>query len=232
MTERGKKYVEAIKLVEKDKEYTTTQAAELTKKMHYVKFDETVNLSLRMGVDPRNANQQVRGVAVLPNGLGKKVRVLVFAQGENEKAAIDAGADFAGSDDLIKKIEGGWTEFDIAMATPDMMARVGRLGKVLGRKGLMPNPKAGTVIQPNDLAHAISDARKGRVEFKLDRSSIIHVPVGKISFEEKAIAENVDAVIDAVNRAKPTGAKGTYVQKVAVSSTMGPGVRVDVATLA
>jgi large subunit ribosomal protein L1 len=225
MTEHGKKYTEAVKLVDKDKAYTTEEAATLTKKMHYANFDETINLSLRMGVDPRNANQQVR---VLPNGLGKKVRVLVFAQGENEKAAVEAGADFAGSDDLIKKIEGGWTDFDIAMATPDMMARVGRLGKVLGRKGLMPNPKAGTVIQPNDLAHAISDARKGRIEFKLDRSSIIHVPVGKVSFEDKAIAENVDAVIDAINRAKPTGAKGQFFKSVYVSSTMGPGIKLDI----
>lgn len=228
MTEHGKKYQEAVKLVEKDKAYTTTEAATLTKKMHYANFDETVNLSLRMGVDPRNANQQVRGVAVLPNGLGKKVRVLVFAQGENEKVALDAGADYSGSDDLIKKIEGGWTDFDIAMATPDMMARVGRLGKMLGRKGLMPNPKSGTVIQPTDLARAISDARKGRVEFKLDRSSIIHVPVGKVSFEDKAIAENVDAVIDAINRAKPTGAKGQFFKSAYVSSTMGPGIKLDV----
>jgi large subunit ribosomal protein L1 len=228
MAERGKKYEEAVKLLDKEKAYTPEEAAGLTKKMHTAKFDETVNLSLRMGVDPRNANQQVRGVAVLPNGLGKKVRVLVFAQGEAEKAALEAGADFAGSDDLIKKIEGGWTEFDVAMATPDMMARVGRLGRVLGRKGLMPNPKAGTVVQPNDLTRAIGDARKGRVEFKLDRSSIIHVPVGKVSFEDKAIAENVDAVIDAVNRAKPSGAKGQFFKSAYVSSTMGPGIKLDV----
>jgi large subunit ribosomal protein L1 len=228
MAERGKKYVEAAKLVDKEKAYTTEEAAALAKKMHYTKFDETVNLSLRMGVDPRNATQQVRGVAVLPNGLGKQVRVLVFAQGDAEKAAQAAGADFAGSDDLIKKIEGGWIEFDIAMATPDMMGRVGRLGKILGRKGLMPNPKAGTVVQPNDLAKAIGDARKGRVEFKLDRSSIIHVPVGKVSFEDKKLAENVDAVLDAVNRAKPSGAKGQYFKSAFVSSTMGPGIKLDV----
>jgi large subunit ribosomal protein L1 len=228
MKEHGKKYEEAAKLIEKDKEYMPEEAAALTKKMHYTKFDETVNLSLRMGVDPRNANQQVRGVAVLPNGLGKKVRVLVFAQGENEKAALDAGADYAGSDGLIKKIEGGWTDFDVAMATPDMMGRVGRLGRILGRKGLMPNPKAGTVIQPNDMVRAISDARKGRVEFKLDRTSIIHVPVGKVSFDDKKLAENVDAVLDAVNRAKPTGAKGQYFKSAFVSSTMSPSVKLDV----
>ncbi len=228
MKEHGKKYEEAVKLIDQEKAYPTEEAAALAKKTHYAKFDETVNLSLRMGVDPRNANQQVRGVAVLPNGLGKKVRVLVFAQGENEKAALDAGADYAGSDDLIKKIEGGWTDFDVALATPDMMGRVGRLGRILGRKGLMPNPKAGTVVQPNDMTRAISDARKGRVEFKLDRTSIIHVPVGQVSFDDKALAENVDAVIDAVNRAKPTGAKGQFFKSAYVSATLGPGIKLDV----
>lgn len=227
MAERGKKYQEAVKLLEKTKAYLPEEAVALAKKTGYAKFDETVNLSLRMGVDPRAANQQVRGVALLPNGLGKKVRVLVFTQGEAEKLAQQAGADHVGSDELIKKVEGGWLDFEIAMATPDMMGRVGRLGKVLGRRGLMPNPKAGTVVQQSDLPRAIADARKGRVEFKLDRSAIIHVPVGKLSFEETKLTENVVAVIDAINRAKPSGAKGQYFKSAFLSSTMGPGIRLD-----
>ncbi|MFH0847149.1 MAG: 50S ribosomal protein L1 [Chloroflexota bacterium] len=227
MAERGKKYQEAVKLLEKAKAYLPEEAVALAKKMGYTKFDETVNLSLRMGVDPRAANQQVRGVALLPNGLGKQVRVLVFVQGEGEKLAQEAGADHVGSDELIKKVEGGWLDFEVAMATPDMMGRVGRLGRVLGRRGLMPNPKAGTVVQQSDLPRAIADARKGRVEFKLNRSAIIHVPVGKLSFDEKKLAENVVAVIDAINRAKPSGAKGQYFKSAYLSSTMGPGIKLD-----
>lgn len=231
MAERGKKYENAVKLLEKDKTYPPEEAADLVKKMAFVKFDETVNLSLRMGVDPRNQSQQVRGVAILPNGLGKQVRVLVFTQGEAEKTAQQAGGDFVGGDELIKKIEGGWLDFDVAMATPDMMGRVGRLGKVLGRRGLMPNPKAGTVVQPGDLSRAVAEARKGRVEFKLDRTSIIHVPVGKVSFDGKKLAENIEAVIDAVVRAKPSGAKGQYIRSAYVSSTMGPSVGLDLHSL-
>ncbi len=227
MAERGKKYQESVKLLDKTKAYSPEEAVALAKKVGYAKFDETVNLSLRMGVDPRSANQQVRGVALLPNGLGKQVRVLVFAQGEGEKAAQQAGADHVGGDELIKKIEGGWLDFEVAMATPDMMARVGRLGRILGRRGLMPNPKAGTVVQLADLPRVIADARKGRVEFKLDRSAIIHVPVGKLSFEEKRLTENVVAVIDAINRAKPSGAKGQFFKSAYLSSTMGPGIRLD-----
>ncbi|MFH1638869.1 MAG: 50S ribosomal protein L1 [Chloroflexota bacterium] len=227
MINNGKKYQEAVKLLDKTKTYSPEEAVALSKQMHYAKFDETMNLSLRMGVDPRNANQQVRGIALLPHGLGKTLRVLVFTQGEAEKIAEEAGVDYVGGDELIKKVEEGWLDFDVAMATPDMMGRVGRLGRILGRKGLMPNPKAGTVVQPGDLVRAIADAHKGRVEFKLDRSSIIHVPIGKLSFEESMLAENLTAVIEAVNRAKPSGAKGQYFKSAYISSTMGPGIKLD-----
>ena len=180
MTKQGKKYQEAAKLMDRGGAYSPQEAIELAKKMAYARFNETVELHLRMGVDSRNASQQVRGVALLPHGLGKEVRVLVFAQGEAERVAKDAGADFIGGDDLVKKIEDGWLGFDAAMATPDMMGKVGKLGKILGRRGLMPNPKSGTVVAAEDLPRVIGDARKGRVEFKLDRTAIIHVPLGKV----------------------------------------------------
>lgn len=231
MAERGKKYENAVELLDKERAYIPEEAAELVKKMAFAKFDETVNLDIRMGLDPRNSAQQVRGVSLLPHGLGKQVRVLVFAQGEAERTAQEAGADYVGSDDIVKKIEGGWLDFDIAIATPDMMGRVGRLGRILGRRGLMPNPKAGTVVQPGDLPRAISDARKGRVEFKLDRTAIIHVPVGKVSFDTKKLAENIEALIDAVARAKPSGAKGQYIRSAYIHSTMGPGVKLDLHTV-
>jgi large subunit ribosomal protein L1 len=225
--DRGKKYEEAIKLVEKDRAYTPEEAIELAKKTSYVKFDPTLEVHLRMGVDPRHADQQVRGVALLPNGLGKTIRVLVFTQGEGQKIAEDAGADFVGGDDLIKRIEGGWVDFDVALATPDMMGKVGKLGKILGRRGLMPNPKSGTIAQPNDLPRVIRDARKGRIEFKLDRTAIIHVPIGKLSFEDKQLVENLAALVDAITRAKPSGAKGQYIRSMTLASTMGPGIRLD-----
>jgi large subunit ribosomal protein L1 len=180
-----------------------------------------------MGVDPRHADQQVRGVASLPNGLGKKVRVLVFAQGEAARSAEAAGADVVGSDDLVKQIEGGFLDFDIAIATPDQMGKVGRLGKILGRRGLMPNPKSGTVVQPQDVARAVNDARKGRVEFRLDRTALMHVPIGKTSFETPALLENLGALVDAVQKAKPSGAKGQYIRTITVCPTMGPGVSLD-----
>ncbi len=224
---RGKKYVEASQKVDKTVAYTPKDAIDVMKKAAPAKFDETVELHLRMGLDPRNAQQQVRGVALLPHGLGKKVRVLVFAQGEAEKIAQEAGADFVGGDDLIKKIEEGWTDFDTAIAIPEMMGKVGKLGKILGRKGLMPNPKAGTVAQMNDLPRVINDARKGRVEYKLDRTAIIHVPLGKVSFEEQALMDNLTAVVEAVVKAKPSGAKGQYVKSAFITSTMGPGVKLD-----
>ena len=225
--DHGKKYVEAAKLVDPAKAYTPEEAIELAKKGSYVKFDPTVEVHLRMGVDPRRADQQVRGVALLPNGLGKEIRVLVFAQGEAEKIAEEAGANHVGSDELIKRIEGGWLEFDIAIATPDMMGKVGRLGKILGRRGLMPNPKSGTIAQPGDLPRVIRDARKGRVEFKLDRTSIIHVPIGKLSFSNEKTLENLGALVDAIVRAKPTGAKGQYIRSIYLTSTMGPGIKLD-----
>jgi len=227
MARHGKNFQEAAKLVDKTKAYTPQEAIELAKQTAHARFDETVELHLQMGVDPRNASQQVRGVALMPHGLGKKTRVLVFAQGEAERTAEAAGADFVGSDELIKKIEGGWLGFDIAMATPDMMGKVGKLGKVLGRRGLMPNPKSGTVVPADDLPRVIGDARKGRVEFKLDRTAIIHVPLGKVSFDADKLLDNLTAVVEAVVKAKPSGVKGQYVRTASLASTMGPGIRLD-----
>jgi len=230
MARHGKNYQEAVKLLDKTGTYSPQEAIELAKRVAHARFDETVELHLQMGVDPRNASQQVRGVALMPHGLGKKVRVLVFAQGEAERIASAAGADFVGSDDLIKKIEGGWLDFDTAMATPDMMGRVGKLGKILGRKGLMPNPKSGTVVAADDLPRVIGDARKGRVEFKLDRTAIIHVSLGKVSFEADKLLDNLTAVIEAVVKAKPSGAKGQYVRTASLATSMGPGIRLDLKT--
>jgi large subunit ribosomal protein L1 len=227
MIKRGKKYTEAAKLITEDKEYQPEEAIALTRKTARAKFDETVELHLRMGLDPRNSAQQVRGVALLPHGLGKRVRVLVFAQGEAEKVASSAGADFVGGDDLVKKVEEGWVDFDVAIAVPDMMGRVGKLGKVLGRKGLMPNPKSGTVVAMDKLPGVIEDARKGRVEFKLDRTAIIHVPLGKASFEEKMLMDNLTSLVEAVMKAKPSGAKGQYVRSAYLKTTMGPGIKLD-----
>jgi large subunit ribosomal protein L1 len=227
----GKKYEEAAKSIDGTKDYQPSEAVTLAKKTAFAKFDESVELHLRMGVDVRNANQQVRGVALLPHGLGKQVRVLVFAQGEAEKNARESGADFVGNDDLIKKVEEGWTEFDIAMATPDMMGKIGKLGKVLGRKGLMPNPKAGTVVQPNDLPRSIEEARKGRVEFKLDKTNLIHVVVGKKSFEDSKLVDNLTAVVEAVEKAKPTGAKGQFIKSATLTTAMGPGIKLDLKAL-
>jgi len=227
MAKHGKKYQEAVKLLDRTKAYHPQEAIELAKKAAHTRFDETVELHLRMGVDPRDATQQVRGVALLPHGLGKKVRVLVFAQGEAEKIAESAGADFVGGDELIKKIEDGWLDFDTAIATPDMMGKVGKLGKILGRRGLMPNPKSGTVVAADDLPRVISDTRKGRVEFKLDRTAIIHVSIGKVSFDSDKLMDNLTAVVEAVVKAKPSGAKGHYVRSATLTSTMGPGINLD-----
>ena len=227
MVKHGKKYNEAVQVIERVKTYTPEEAVELAKKTAHVKFDETVELHLRMGVDPRNASQQVRGVALLPYGLGKQVKVLVFAQGEAVKAAETAGADYVGGDELVKKIEDGWLEFDTAISTPEMMGRVGKLGKILGRKGLMPNPKSGTVVPAEDLPRVIEDSRKGRVEFKLDRTAIIHVPLGKVSFDNEHLMGNLTALVEAVVKAKPSGAKGQYVRTAVLTTTMGPGIRLD-----
>ncbi len=230
MASHGKKYQEAVKLLDGEVTYSPTVAIELAKKATYAKFDETVELHLRMGVDPRNASQQVRGVALLPHGLGKEVRVLVFAQGEAERIAKEAGADFVGGDELVKKIEGGWLDFDTTIATQEVMGKVGKLGRILGRRGLMPNPKSGTVVTTEDLPRAIGDARKGRVEFKLDRTAIIHVPVGKASMDDDKLLDNLTAVIEAVVKAKPSGAKGQYVKSATLTTTMGPGIRLDLSS--
>lgn len=230
MTKRGKNYQESLKLIDRTRDYPPQEAIELVKQMSHAKFNETVELHLRMGVDPRNASQQVRGVALLPYGLGKTVRVLVFAQGEAEKIAQTAGADIVGSEELVKKIEDGWLEFDTAIATPEMMGKVGKLGKILGRKGLMPNPKSGTVVAADDLPRVIEDARKGRVEFKLDRTAIMHVPLGKISFEADKLLTNLTAVVEAVIKAKPAGVKGQYVKSAFLTTTMSPGIKLDLKT--
>ena len=229
MTKRGNKYQEVAALVDRAKAYSPQEAVELVKKTARAGFDETMELHLRMGLDPRNASQQVRGVALLPHGLGKKIRVLVFAQGESERIAEAAGADFVGGDDLIKKIEEGWLDFDTAVAIPEMMGKVGKLGKILGRRGLMPNPKSGTVVAMDNLPRVIEDARKGRVEYKLDRTAIIHVPLGKVSFEDNMLLDNLTVVMEAVVKAKPSGAKGQYVKSAYITTTMGPGVKLDLA---
>ncbi len=225
-THRGKKYMDAVKLLEPGKLYQPAEAIDLLKKMSYVKFDPTVEVHMKLGVDPRHADQMVRGVVTLPAGTGKEVKVLVFAQGEKAKEAEEAGADFIGLDDLMKQIDEGWLGFDVAIATPDVMGKVGRLGRRLGPRGLMPNPKTGTITF--DIAKTIKEVKAGRVEFRVDRTSLIHIPVGKLSFDPDKLSQNLAAAIDAVVRARPSGAKGTYVKSVVVCSTMSPGVRLDV----
>lgn len=227
MATRGKKYLEAAKLVDSTKAYEPEEAIELAKKAHFAKFDETVELHVRTALDPRNADQQLRGVALLPNGLGKRIRILVFTQGEGVRAAEAAGADHVGGDEWIKKIEEGWLEFDVAVATPDMMGKVGKLGKILGRRGLMPNPRTGTVVPVSDLGRVINESRKGRVEFKLDRTANIHLPIGKTSFETKQLVENLSAIVESIVRARPSGAKKQYIKGVTISTSMGPGIRLE-----
>jgi large subunit ribosomal protein L1 len=222
----GRKYREAAALIEADRRYAIEEAAELLPKVSTTKFDATVELHLRLGVDPRHADQLVRGTVVLPHGTGRASRVIVFAQGEKAQEALRAGADEVGGDDLVKRIDAGWFEFDVAIATPDMMGTVGRLGKKLGPRGLMPNPKSGTVTF--DIERAVSEVKSGRVEFKVDRAGIMHVPIGKASFTPDQLRANVAALVDAVNRAKPSGAKGTYMRTLTLAPTMGPGVRVDI----
>jgi large subunit ribosomal protein L1 len=226
MAQHGKKYREAAALVDRTRVYTPAEAADLLRKTSVVKFDATTEAHLRLGVDPRHADQMVRGTVVLPHGTGKVVRVLVFAQAEKAQEALRAGADEVGGEDLVKKIEAGWLEFDVALATPDMMGMVGRLGKILGRRGLMPNPKSGTITF--DIERAVNEVKGGRVEFKVDKTAIIHVPFGKVGFTDEALVENLAALVDAVNRARPSGAKGQYLRGLTVASTMGPGIRVDI----
>jgi large subunit ribosomal protein L1 len=226
MTRRGRKYVEAARLIEADRRYEIGEAAELLPRLSISKFDGTVEAHLRLGVDPRHADQLVRGTVVLPHGTGKSTRVIVFAQGEKAQEALRAGADEVGGDDLVKRIDDGWFEFDVAIATPDMMGTVGRLGKKLGPRGLMPNPKSGTVTF--DIERAVGEIKSGRIEFKVDRAGIVHVPVGRASFTPEQLAANVATLVDAINRAKPSGAKGTYMRTLTLAPTMGPGVRVDI----
>jgi large subunit ribosomal protein L1 len=224
-TRHGKRYIEAAKKVDQTKSYTVEEAAELVKTCATAKFDETVELAFELGVDPRQAEQMVRGTVTLPHGTGKSVKVLVFAKGEKAREAEEAGANVVGSDDLIEKIQSGWMEFDVAVATPDVMGAVGKLGRVLGPKGLMPSPKSGTVTF--DLANAIKAIKAGKIEFRVDKSANIHVPIGKASFGSAQIAENALAVIESIIRAKPASSKGTYLRRVCMSSTMGPGLRLD-----
>ena len=224
---RGKKYQEAAKLVEPSRNYPPPEAIALAKKTAPAKFDETVELHLRTGLDPRHADQQLRGTTILPNGLGKEVRVLVFAEGEAARNALEAGADHVGGDDLIKRVEGGWTDFDVALAHRDIMGKVGRLGRILGPRGLMPNPRSGTVVEAQDVAKAVRDARQGRVEFRLDRTALVHVPIGKVSFEDDKLLENLASVVDAVVKARPSGTKGQYIRSASLATTMGPGIRLE-----
>ena len=231
MVKRGKQYAEAAKAVEEDRLYSTGEAVELAKQTARAKFDETVELHLRTNSDPRHADQLVRGVALLPHGLGKEIRVLVFAAGEAAAAARQAGADYVGDDDLVERIEEGWLEFDVAIATPDVMGRIGRLGRVLGRRGLMPNPRAGTVVQPQDFARAIEEAKMGRVEFRLDRTAIIHVPLGKVSFDSEKLVENLNALVDTVVKARPSAVKGQFIRTAYLTTTMGPSIKLDVPRL-
>lgn len=226
MPKHGKKYREAVKLIDKSKVYDVHEAIELVKKTATAKFDETVEAAFRLGVDPKRADQQIRGAVVLPHGTGKVRRVLVFAKGEKAKEAEAAGADYVGDADLISKIQGGWFDFDVVVATPDMMGEVGKLGRLLGPKGLMPNPKTGTVTF--DVTKAINEIKAGKIEYRVDKAGNIHAPIGKISFDTEKLAENLAALTEALNRAKPAAAKGVYMRNVTISSTMGPGVRVAV----
>jgi large subunit ribosomal protein L1 len=228
MRKHGKKYMAALAKIDQEKFYEPAEAMKLVKETAYSKFDGTVELHMRMGLDPRQADQQLRDVVVLPHGLGKSVRVLVFAQGDGATKAQEAGADIvADSDEWINKINGGFTDFDVAISTPDMMAKAGKLGRVLGPRGLMPNPKAGTVVPADDLPRVIKEAKAGRVEFRLDKTANIHVPVGKVSFDADKLFENFSALMEAIQKARPAAAKGTFIKHITVTSTMGPGIKID-----
>lgn len=225
----GKKHKEAKAKVDRTRAYPLEEGIALMKQASYAKFDETVELCVRLGVDPRKADQMVRGAVVLPNGLGKTVRVLVFAKGEKAQEATEAGADFVGADDLVAKIQGGWFEFDTAIATPDMMGTVGKIGKLLGPRGLMPNPKVGTVTF--DVGRAVTESKSGKVEYRAEKAGIVHAPIGKVSFGEEQLKGNLVALMDALIKAKPSTSKGVYLRKISVSSTMGPGVNLDIPTV-
>ena len=230
MGKRGKRYQEAVGLLEPERRYQPEEAVDLAKRTATAKFDETVELHLRTGSDPRHADQMVRGVANLPHGVGKTIRVVVFTQGEAVATAEDAGADAVGSDDLIKRIEGGWTDFEVSIATPDMMGRIGQLGRILGRKGLMPNPRTGTVVQSEDIPRAVGEAKKGRVEYRMDRTSLIHAPFGRVSFEESQLLDNFTVLMDNIVRARPSGVKGQYIRSAYLTTTMGPSIGLDIAS--
>ncbi|MCA9932699.1 MAG: 50S ribosomal protein L1 [Anaerolineales bacterium] len=227
MPKRGRKYQEAAAKVDRDKYYSRAEAVKLIKETATTKFDPTVEVHFRLGVDPRHADQQVRDVVVLPHGLGKTVRILVFAEGEDARLAEEAGADFIADDEMIKKIQGGWVDFDVAIAVPSMMGKVGRLGRILGPRGLMPNPRAGTVAPGPDLPNLINEAKAGRVEFRVDRTANVHAPIGKASFTEAQLMDNLQTIIEAIRRARPASTKGTYVRRMTVANTMGPGIRLD-----
>ena len=228
MSKRGKKYLEAAAKVNRDQTYPPAEALELARETSFTSFDATVEIHIRLGVDPRHADQQVRDVVVLPHGLGKTVRVLVFAQGEGATLAREAGADVVADDDeTINKIQGGWTEFDVAVATPDMMGKVGRLGRILGPRGLMPNPKAGTVVPAEDIPRVVNESKAGRVEFRIDKTANLHIPIGKVSFDSKMLYDNMAALMEAIKKARPAAAKGTYIRRLSVTTTMGPGIKVD-----
>jgi large subunit ribosomal protein L1 len=229
MAKHGKKYLDKAQLVDRTRSYSPGEALSLVKETSYSSFDGTVETHMHLNVDPRKADQQVRSVVQFPHGTGRKVRVLVFAEGEAEKIAEGAGADYVGIDDLIKRIQEGWLEFDVAIAIPQVMGKVGRLGKILGTRGLMPNPKAGTIVPAEDLPRLIDELHKGRVEFRIDKTANLHVPIGKVSFSAEQLVDNFTALMDAVIRAKPATAKGQYIKKIVVTSTMGPGVKIDIA---
>jgi large subunit ribosomal protein L1 len=228
MPKRGKKYREAAQLVDRQRAYSPEEGVELVRQVSYADFDATIEAHLRMGLDPRHADQQIRSTVSLPHGTGKEVRVLVFVEGEGEKIAEEAGADYVGSDDLVKKIQDGWFEFDVAVATPPMMSKVGRLGKVLGPRGLMPSPKAGTIVPAEDLERVVKELKAGRVEFRLDKTANIHIPIGKASFSKEQLSENFAALMEAVQRARPPAAKGQYIRRITLAPTIGPGVKIDV----
>ncbi|UCF28275.1 MAG: 50S ribosomal protein L1 [Chloroflexota bacterium] len=228
MAKHGKKYLAAVEKIDREKDYEPKEAIALAKDTSTTNFDATVEIHIRLGVDPRHADQQVRDVAVLPHGLGKSVRVLVFAQGEGAALAREAGADIVADDDeTLKKIQDGWTDFDVAVATPDMMGKVGRLGRVLGPRGLMPNPKAGTVVAEEHLPRVVGESKAGRVEFRVDKTANLHVPIGKVSFSEEALYDNMAVLMDAIKKSRPPAAKGAYVRRVTLTTTMGPGIKVD-----
>ena len=229
MGKHSKKYNEAAEKIDQSKSYSPAEAIDLVKQVAYSRFDGTVEVHMRLGVDPRNADQQVRGVVLYPHGTGKVVRVLVFAEGEAASIAENAGADYVGSDDLVQKIQGGWLEFDVAVAVPQLMSKAGRLGRVLGPRGLMPSPKAGTVVQQEDLPRVIQEAHQGRVEFRLDRTANLHVPFGKVSFTNEQLLDNFTTLTDAIFKLRPASTKGNYIRKIVIAPTMGPGIKLDVA---